>query len=182
MGRGAGVGYAKARTTAEQIQFWAGEGIEFGAHSRTHADLTTLTLERLKEEVLGSATDMEGLLRAQVTSFAYPFGFYDEEVVECVRGAFDLAFGINPEERGINHLLPTRICCNGRWCRQRTGLFMLSCVRDWDIARFNKCGRDLEFVPGSSGRRVWWLGVLRPSENAFGLVERLSGGVRRSVG
>ena len=91
--------------TAEEIQFWAGEGIEFGAHGRTHADLTTLTSERVKDEVLGSAEDMENLLGARVTSFAYPFGFCDEEVVECVRGGFDLAFGINPEERGINHLL-----------------------------------------------------------------------------
>ena len=29
--------------TAEQIRYWATQGIEFGAHSRTHADLTSLS-------------------------------------------------------------------------------------------------------------------------------------------
>ena len=91
--------------TAEQIRYWAAHGIEFGAHSRNHTDLTTLTPEKLKEEVLGSGTDIENLLGARVVSFAYPFGFYTEEVVECVRGAFNLAFGISPQNPGINYLV-----------------------------------------------------------------------------
>lgn len=90
--------------TADQIRFWAAQGIEFGAHSRTHADLTTLTPERLEEEVMGSKVDLEMLLGEPVRSFAYPFGFHTEGVVDCVRGVFDLAYDINPEERGINTL------------------------------------------------------------------------------
>ncbi len=91
--------------TADQIQSWVKLGIEFGAHSRTHADLTTLMPEELKAEVLGSKADLEHLLGHRVVSFAYPFGFHNAGVVECVRSLFDLAFTIDPQMLGINHLL-----------------------------------------------------------------------------
>ncbi len=91
--------------TAEQIRYWATQGIEFGAHSRTHADLTTLAPERLKEEVLGSGSDLAGLLGLRVTSFAYPYGFHNQTVDDCVRGAFDLAFLADDKAEGLNYLL-----------------------------------------------------------------------------
>ena len=91
--------------SADQILYWVGRGIEFGAHSRTHAELTTLEPHELEEEVLGSKRDLEQLLGHRVVSFAYPFGFHNTSVVECVSSIFDLAFGISPNERGINHLL-----------------------------------------------------------------------------
>lgn len=89
---------------AEQIRYWAERGIEFGAHTRTHADLTQLTVEELQREIVGSKTDLEELLNARVRSFAYPFGFHTPEAVEAVRETFDLAFGIDPQEPGINYL------------------------------------------------------------------------------
>ncbi len=91
--------------SADQILYWSRLGIEFGAHSRTHPDLTTLSPSELQEEVVGAKGDLERLLKAPVSSFAYPFGFHNEEVVDCVRDTFDLAFSIEPRERGINHLL-----------------------------------------------------------------------------
>lgn len=91
--------------SAEQICYWAENGIDFGAHSRTHADLTALTPEKLGEEVLGSKVDLENLLGCPVESFAYPFGFHNEGVVQCVRGAFDMAFDIDPRNRGMNYLV-----------------------------------------------------------------------------
>lgn len=91
--------------SAEQILHWAEQGIEFGAHSRTHADLTTLSPDKLDEEVLGSKKDLEDLLGRHVGSFAYPFGFHTEGVVKCVRGAFDMAFDIDPQYPGLNYLV-----------------------------------------------------------------------------
>ena len=91
--------------TAEQIRYWAERGIEFGAHSRTHADLTDLPLNELRNEVAGSSDDLEKILGARVVSFAYPYGFKSPQVVECARQVFDIAFGIDPQEPGINDLL-----------------------------------------------------------------------------
>ena len=91
--------------SAEQICHWARNGIEFGAHSRTHADLTTLLDEELQQEVAGGKDDLERVVKSRVVSFAYPFGLHSEKVVGAVREAFDLAFGIDPHGRGMNHLL-----------------------------------------------------------------------------
>jgi glycosyltransferase involved in cell wall biosynthesis/peptidoglycan/xylan/chitin deacetylase (PgdA/CDA1 family) len=91
--------------SADQILYWVSRGVEFGAHSRTHAELTTLQPQELEDEVAGSKIDLEKLLGHRVVSFAYPFGFHNHSVVECVRRVFDLAVGISPRERGINHLL-----------------------------------------------------------------------------
>jgi peptidoglycan/xylan/chitin deacetylase (PgdA/CDA1 family)/glycosyltransferase involved in cell wall biosynthesis len=91
--------------TAEQIRYWSERGIEFGAHTRTHADLTKLPPDQLGNEVTGSADDLENILDTRVASFAYPYGSHSPQVVECVCETFDSAFGIDPQEQGINHLL-----------------------------------------------------------------------------
>lgn len=78
--------------TAGQIREWDRQGIEFGAHSRTHADLTAATPSRLEEEISGSADDLAALLGKRPVSFAYPFGHCNPEVRESVARIFDLAF------------------------------------------------------------------------------------------
>lgn len=78
--------------TAEQIRSWAAEGIEFGAHSRTHADLTTLSADALAEEIVGSRDELERLLGAPVTSFAYPFGAFNDAARALVASSYGLAF------------------------------------------------------------------------------------------
>jgi peptidoglycan/xylan/chitin deacetylase (PgdA/CDA1 family) len=87
--------------TADQIRYWAAQGIEFGAHGRTHADLTKLTGAELAEEVAGSANDLASILRSRVSSFAYPYGSQNQTVRDCVRSVFDLAFST---AEGLNSL------------------------------------------------------------------------------
>jgi peptidoglycan/xylan/chitin deacetylase (PgdA/CDA1 family)/glycosyltransferase involved in cell wall biosynthesis len=87
--------------TAEQIRYWATQGIEFGAHSRTHPDLTKLSKAECLEEIAGSKDDLVGLLGSPVTSFAYPYGKYNNTVRGIVREHFDCGFSI---EEGVNYL------------------------------------------------------------------------------
>ena len=87
--------------SAEQIHQWAGQGIEFGAHSRTHADLTTLSLEEVEAEVTRSKEDLEAIAGTPVVSFAYPFGQQTDALRAVVGRSFDLAFG---SEEGLNYL------------------------------------------------------------------------------
>jgi peptidoglycan/xylan/chitin deacetylase (PgdA/CDA1 family)/glycosyltransferase involved in cell wall biosynthesis len=87
--------------TAEQIRYWADEGIEFGAHSRTHPDLTMLGEAQLEDEVAGSKQDLENLVGRAVLSFAYPYGCYNEAVQRCVAAHFALALSCEP---GVNDL------------------------------------------------------------------------------
>jgi glycosyltransferase involved in cell wall biosynthesis/peptidoglycan/xylan/chitin deacetylase (PgdA/CDA1 family) len=87
--------------TVEQIRYWAAQGIEFGAHSRTHPDLRTLSAAELAAEISGSKNDLASVLGSPVGSFAYPYGELSQAVSEAVRGEFDLAF---TAERGLNYL------------------------------------------------------------------------------
>jgi peptidoglycan/xylan/chitin deacetylase (PgdA/CDA1 family) len=80
---------------AEELRFWARQGIEFGAHSRSHADLRKLRGAALREEVAGSRADLEQILEREVCSFAYPYGFYDAEVRAAVSEAFPLCFSVD---------------------------------------------------------------------------------------
>lgn len=52
-------------------------GIDFGAHTLTHPNLTRLPLDAVKAEVCDSREIIEDALSAPVTSFAYPYGCYD---------------------------------------------------------------------------------------------------------
>jgi peptidoglycan/xylan/chitin deacetylase (PgdA/CDA1 family)/GT2 family glycosyltransferase len=87
--------------TAEQIRYWAAQGIEFGAHTRTHPDLRKLSAAELAAEVSGSKNELASLLGSPVVSFAYPYGELSEAASELARSEFDLAF---TSERGLNYL------------------------------------------------------------------------------
>jgi peptidoglycan/xylan/chitin deacetylase (PgdA/CDA1 family) len=87
--------------TAEEIRHWARHGMEFGAHTRTHPDLTQVSPQQLEEEIAGSSADLGELLQARVTSFAYPYGFFNAAVQQAVSKVFDLSF---TTEEGLNTL------------------------------------------------------------------------------
>jgi peptidoglycan/xylan/chitin deacetylase (PgdA/CDA1 family) len=87
--------------TSKQIQHWSARGIEFGAHSRTHADLRALDMADLDDEVRGSAEDLTLVLGERPRSFAYPFGHYDSRVSSFTREVFPIAFTC--DEDGLNY-------------------------------------------------------------------------------
>jgi peptidoglycan/xylan/chitin deacetylase (PgdA/CDA1 family) len=117
--------------TTEQIRYWATQGIEFGAHSRTHADLTTLPVNELEEEVVGSGKDLALLLGARVVSFAYPYGFHNQAVDDCVRRAFELAFIADDNNEGMNHLLTEPHLLLRTMVQTNDSLLALECRARW---------------------------------------------------
>ncbi len=65
----------------------AGGQVEIGAHSRSHADLRTLSADKLMDEVSGSKAILETGLGRPVGAFCYPAGFYNAAVSAAVRRA-----------------------------------------------------------------------------------------------
>lgn len=72
-------------------------GFVFQSHTRSHADLTTIAPERLSDELLGARLELEDLLGTRVAYLAYPYGRYDERVLEATRTAgYSAAFSVQP--------------------------------------------------------------------------------------
>jgi peptidoglycan/xylan/chitin deacetylase (PgdA/CDA1 family) len=57
-----------------QIEEMAEAGIEFGAHTVSHPDLTQLPLAAARGELEESKNDIEGRLGRKVATFAFPYG------------------------------------------------------------------------------------------------------------
>jgi len=62
-------------------------GIEFGAHTMNHVDLTKVEVSEAKQEIEGSKKTLEQLLGKEVTAFAYPYGSVNETIKELVKKA-----------------------------------------------------------------------------------------------
>ena len=66
-------------------------GIVFGAHTMTHPDLTHLPMDHVKQEILASKEIIENALGIPVSTFAYPYGRYNDRVREVVKQYFTCA-------------------------------------------------------------------------------------------
>jgi peptidoglycan/xylan/chitin deacetylase (PgdA/CDA1 family) len=69
---------------ASQLRELVASGWEVGAHTVHHEHLPSLDRGEVEAEVAGSRRMLEDLLGSPVTSFAYPFGAWTQEVAEVV--------------------------------------------------------------------------------------------------
>lgn len=84
----------------EEVAGLARDGVEIGAHSRSHPQLPLLGAEDARAEIAGSREDLEHRIGEPPAAFAYPFGRVDEATAGFARDAgFALACGL---ERGRN--------------------------------------------------------------------------------
>lgn len=76
---------------------WAGlgrlaeAGVEVGSHTRTHPDLRKLHPERCRDEVVGSADRIAAELGRRPTTFAYPYGKFNDAVRGTVADGYRVA-------------------------------------------------------------------------------------------
>lgn len=109
----------EAYLTPQQILEMDKSGlITFGAHTKDHPDLTKLAKKTVFNEIKGSKNDLEFLLKKPIHWFAYPYGAYNESVIQTVRSAgFEGALStIIGSSQTINTIfLMPRIMVDGRW-------------------------------------------------------------------
>ena len=80
------VPWARMMTEA-QVRELHSAGIEIGAHTVTHPDLTTVPYETALEELTASKARLEDVVSAPVTVAAYPYGAADERVIAACETA-----------------------------------------------------------------------------------------------
>lgn len=93
--------------TWEDLATLRDAGMTIGSHSLSHPFLTTLTdSEKLWREIEVSKKRLERNLHIHVTEFAYPFGYYNPEIVALVaRAGYTSARGdVSKEEQTANDL------------------------------------------------------------------------------
>ncbi len=89
--------------TLPQLEEMAAEGIGIGSHSTRHADLTTLSEDDCRADLLHSRELLEDLLRRPVPQLAYPRGRHDPGVRRAAEQAgFEVAYSLpqGPEATG----------------------------------------------------------------------------------
>jgi peptidoglycan/xylan/chitin deacetylase (PgdA/CDA1 family) len=60
-------------------------GMSVGGHTRTHTDLLKLALGQAREEIRNCKLDIENLIDAPATQFAYPGGGFNRDIARIVR-------------------------------------------------------------------------------------------------
>jgi len=83
-------GFEKLRWT--EIEEMARDNISFGAHTHTHPLLTSIPLDRAREEILLSKRILEERLTMPVTLFAYPNGSHRDFHIEIKESLQEMGF------------------------------------------------------------------------------------------
>lgn len=85
-----GIGVAqKPLMSKENFLEWLAAGMDVGSHTRTHADLTAISLQSAVEQIQGSKIELESALGCEVRHFCYPYGrFNDLHLIEVQRAGY----------------------------------------------------------------------------------------------
>ncbi len=70
-------------------------GIEFGAHTRTHPDLTRISAVAATREIVESKAVIEDSLGTTATSFAYPYGRFNRSIRQIAEKTYRSASSTN---------------------------------------------------------------------------------------
>jgi peptidoglycan/xylan/chitin deacetylase (PgdA/CDA1 family) len=106
----------KPLMSREQLDGWLAAGMEVGSHSLSHPRLHELPQHVAQYEIAESRAALRSLLGVQIEHFAYPFGAFTSDVVECVRHAgYSSAVTVLPgvARASDDHLRLPRILVNG---------------------------------------------------------------------
>jgi peptidoglycan/xylan/chitin deacetylase (PgdA/CDA1 family) len=63
--------------SASQIKLWSQGGMEIGAHTQTHCQLTTLSDEHALREISASKEELADRIGREIEHFCYPYGLYE---------------------------------------------------------------------------------------------------------
>ena len=75
----------------DQLRALAASGLDIGAHTVTHPDLTRLSNAHIEREVRGSLEWLEAQIGIRPRSFAYPYGAISPTARAVARRCFDVA-------------------------------------------------------------------------------------------
>jgi len=73
--------------TEIEINKWLNLGMDIGAHTKTHADLTCISEAKAKQEINECKNDLEQKFKVLISDFCYPFGRFNDSVCSITKSA-----------------------------------------------------------------------------------------------
>jgi len=87
--------------------------VTIGSHCQTHPHLTLIDKDIAKKEIVESRKDLETLLGRTINLFAFPYGEYDNQILEWSRQAdYQRVFSTLPDQNKKDDFLYGRINVN----------------------------------------------------------------------
>jgi peptidoglycan/xylan/chitin deacetylase (PgdA/CDA1 family) len=94
----------------EELRQLAREGVTLGAHTRTHPMMTQLSPEQIREEIIGSHSDLQREIGGALPIFCYPNGTHNDTVVDILRQeGFVIAFTTLDGHNDLHDTDPLRL-------------------------------------------------------------------------
>ena len=64
--------------TENEIYEWLSLGMDIGGHTQSHVDLTSVSEQRVQNEIYDSKADLEERFKVTISDFCYPFGLFND--------------------------------------------------------------------------------------------------------
>lgn len=71
--------------TKNEINQWLELGMDIGGHTKTHKDLTKISIKEAQKEIRDCKNSLEETFNISITDFCYPFGCFDDMVSAMVK-------------------------------------------------------------------------------------------------
>lgn len=125
--------YDTRHMTWGELRHWHENGGDLGGHSHLHHCMTRLNHEELRETVKQNKRLLEQETSIVPRAFAYPYGRFNQEVIDVVRQYYELAFATD----------------GGAWDARanRYAINRLTVLPTWTIEEFAKQLRSIYLSP-----------------------------------
>jgi peptidoglycan/xylan/chitin deacetylase (PgdA/CDA1 family) len=77
--------------TKQQVRDLSDAGMQIGSHSKSHPNFLKITPEERLDELRGSKLILENIIGKEISTFSFPYGFYDKS---CSKAVFDANYSI----------------------------------------------------------------------------------------
>ena len=75
----------------KQIQSWKDHGMQIGAHTSNHKNLTKINYEDKKKEIIDPINFFKKNLLLKINDFSYPFGCFDDDSINIIKNYYKTA-------------------------------------------------------------------------------------------
>ena len=73
--------------TESEIYDWLNLGMDIGAHTKTHVDLTSISEQKAQKEIKLCKADLEKKFKISISDFCYPFGRFNKLVSNITKNS-----------------------------------------------------------------------------------------------